>query len=224
MLTPCDVRRRADTAETKPADSLDMWISLRSRSNSSRLRLLLLCVVSCSALLAACGGDSTPAPQQTPLTNSSAGQPGANQNRPADAATAAAVAVGGGGGANRGDICSLVTKADAEAASGVKMADPEKTPSGCNYVADGQAQPVVFVQMGGKKKDYEFAKTVYKDQAAVSGIGDAAFMIQLGAPVSSLHVVKGDSYYIVSITNIQQPDAARQQSVKDLATKIVAKS
>ena len=206
----------------KLADSLDMWTSLRARSTSSRLRLLIVCAVSCSAVFAACGGDSTPAPQQTPLTNSSSGQ-AANQNRGADAATAAAAAVAVGG-ASRGDLCSLVTKADAEAAAGVKMADPEKTPSGCNYVADGQAQPVVFVQMGGKKKDYDFAKTVYKDPVSVSGIGDAAFLIQLGAPVTSVHVVKGDSYYIVSITNIQQPEAARQQSVKDLAAKIVAKS
>ena len=104
------------------------------------------------------------------------------------------------------------------------MGDPEKTPSGCNYVADGQAQPVVFVQMGGRKKDYEFAKSVYKEPVSVSGIGDAAFLVQLGAPVTSVHVVKGDSYYIVSITNVQQLDAARQQSAKDLAAKLIAKS
>jgi hypothetical protein len=175
----------------------------------------LLAAGASALLLVACGGDSGP-------RGASVQGPNAASSVPPAAETAASVAIQGGGG-NRADACSLLSKADAEAAAGVPMGDPEKTPAGCNFIAAGQAQPVVFLQIGGKKKDFEFAKGVYKDPIAVSGIGDEGFLIQLGAPVSSVFFVKGDNYYILSITNVQQQDPVRQQNVKDLAKKVAAK-
>ena len=55
-----------------------------------------------------------------------------------------------------------------------------------------------------QKSVFDLAKQAYKDPQELKGVGDEAFVVVLGAPVAQVHVRKGDPYFIVALTQIQE--------------------
>lgn len=164
-------------------------------------------------LLQACGGGggskATPSPAAGSNNQAQAGTTGSTSQGSTDQAKAS--------GSSNGDVdaCKLVSKADAEKALGepVKAGEPEvsglkaKTYS-CTYVSEGNySAHVVLVQVtrgGDQKQTYDFARKAYKEVTDVKGIGDEAFSVQLGAPVSQIHVRKGDTFFSIVMTQISE--------------------
>lgn len=85
-----------------------------------------------------------------------------------------------------------------------------------------------FVQNEGMNKDkvasgytvkklYEDTRKGFADARDVSGIGDQAFMRP-----SWLHVVKGNTYFVLYINN-KATDAQKEEAAKSLALKIISR-
>jgi hypothetical protein len=106
------------------------------------------------------------------------------------------------GGAMTGkpiEACSLLTKADAEAATGEKLGDPEGKKSACTFI-DKDGVKVVLLEVDSLN-DPSTAKQMFdigrsNDAEPASGIGDAAVWGELmGA--QRLRVLKGS--YVVTL-------------------------
>ncbi len=109
------------------------------------------------------------------------------------------------------DACKLVTKSEAEAALGSPMADGETdsgTAARCTYHTSDTSKPdTVFVRVGkgrAEKDAFALAKNLYADAKPVDGFGDQAFIVELGAPVVQVHILKGDTYLTVAVTDIEE--------------------
>lgn len=192
--------------------------------NASGIRFAVaLVAVGASLIFAACGsGSSTPpAAPGGPGASSAAGQPAntvasASGNAPASS----------GAAMTDRDACKLVTREDAAAALGQPVNEAEVTyanagKSDCNYTSVGNyGATVLYVQTDYSPRAravYDLAKQVYSAPQPVSGLGDAAFAVVLGAPSVQVHFVKGDAYVTVVITNVE--DAARLEKAKEAAKK-----
>lgn len=181
-------------------------------------------MVAAAALLVACGGGGDDAP----ATDSSS-PPGAS-NSSGGGGNTTNVSTGGGGAAataTRGtsstssamDACQLVTKADAERTLGEPVNPGEgeqrrNNTSTCTYVSTGNyGAHVVFVYAGkgpNERPAYDLAKRTLSRPEPIQGLGDDAFAINLDAPVTQIHFVKGDSYVTVAVTHLTATDRAQR--------------
>jgi len=136
------------------------------------------------------------------------------------------------------DPCTLLTKAEAEAALGEQVKEPEftdtKNPLGqklCLYspVSEntGRFIQIGLVQNEGMGKNlrdqgynveqlYTETKKNLTDAKPVSGIGDEAFW-----GTNGLHILKGNVYLNISVGNSSKPE--NLELAKGLAEKVVSR-
>ena len=192
-------------------------------------------------LLAACGGDNeestaTPGGTRTPAATSVAtgtrtptGTPSAQQTQTAGAASPRATLVAtktpqASGGAI--DACSLLTKAEVEAAIGASVTEPEPEQS-ANLVACDFNDPntpifhlvsvsVLIGENANEASDvYELAKDNAADAETVGGIGNGAFW---DGVLNGLEVLKGKYDVRIDVS----PDGGDELAIaKGLAAKVV---
>ena len=202
--------------------------------------MLFFAALSGLLLLAACGGDdgettATPSGTQAPaVTQTPSGTPAARETQtpaegetqtPATETTETATATPQ---ASSGaiDPCSLLTKAEVEAAIGTSVTGPESEQS-ANLVAcdfNDPQTPIfhlvsVSVLIGGDANEasdvYELAKDNAADAQTVGGIGNDAFWDSV---LNGLEVLKGKYDIRIDVS----PDGGDELAIaKDLAAKVV---
>jgi hypothetical protein len=118
------------------------------------------------------------------------------------------------------DACSLLTKADAEAATGEKLGDPKALGKGssCEFL-DGNQVKVVLVSVSSQK-DPSTAKQLFDAISAgkepASGFGDAAYWSELmGA--ERLNILKGSTTVMVQVGLIRSTGPAKEPARKAAA-------
>ncbi|MCC6387264.1 MAG: hypothetical protein IT302_07785 [Dehalococcoidia bacterium] len=193
--------------------------------------------VAAAALLVACGGGDGDAPGaqagSSPASDSAGSAGSGSSGGTTNVSTRGSSSGSGASSSSSGAIkaCALVTKADAERALGEPVNAGEEHPgrnntSECTYNSTGNyGANVVFVYAGkgpNERPAYDLAKRTLSRPEAISGIGDDAFAINLDAPVTQVHFVKGDSYVTVAITHLQLPQPERAQRARALAATVLA--
>jgi len=219
-------------------------ITEKSEFSNRRLSLKALAAVFFTALfalllLAACGGDNekstaTPGGTHTPAATAAAtgtrvatSTSAARATQTAAAATRTATATPQPSSGTI-DACSLLTKAEVEAAIGTSVTGPEPEQSAnlvaCNF--NDPNTPIfhlvsVSVLIGENANDasdvYELAKSNAADAQTVGGIGNDAFWDSV---LNGLEVLKGKYDIRIDVS----PDGGDQLAIaKDLAAKVVAR-
>jgi hypothetical protein len=142
---------------------------------------------------------------------------------------------------NRIDLSSIVTKADAQAALGETVKDPQVREeegadgyySRCNYYSENPGRSLVLRvrqasagQLEPKKQLEEMTAGNNKFKA-ISGLGDKAAIIKDGAEKGPghalfLYVVKGNAFITVAISGIDDEKSGTEKA-KTLAKKILCK-
>jgi hypothetical protein len=142
---------------------------------------------------------------------------------------------------NRIDLSSIVTKADAQAALGETVKDPqprsEKGADGyysrCNYYSENPGRSLVLRvrraadgQLEPKKQLEELTAGNNKFKP-IAGLGDKAAMIKEGPEKGPghallLYVAKGNAFITVAISGIDDEKMGTEKA-KTLAKKILAK-
>lgn len=182
-----------------------------------RLVLILICAFLCVGLLTACSGTDKAGTTQT---QTSSGQSDA-KGKVVDPAT-------------------LITQDEAAGILGEPSKPAEVKTSSINPLGQKEVifNPVndqsfkmlqlSFIQNEGMNKDkvasgynvkklYEDTRKGFADAKDVNGIGDQAFMRP-----SWLHVVKGNTYFVIYINN-KATDAQKEEAAKSLAMKIISR-
>jgi hypothetical protein len=142
---------------------------------------------------------------------------------------------------NRLDLSSIVTKADAQAALGETVKDPQARGeegadgyySRCNYYSENPGRSLVLRvrqaaagQLEPKKQLEEMTAGNSKFKA-ITGLGDKAAMIKEGPDKGPghallLYVVKGNAFITVAISGIDDEKSGTEKA-KTLAKKILGK-
>ena len=199
-----------------------------THSRFAALRFVLIGTGLAGALLLhACGGDDAALAPASDTVTQPAAAPSASSS---SASVAKATGAASSGGAIDG--CKLLTKSDAANALGEPVKDGEGETSGarikswsCTYVSEGNyGAHVVFFTLGKgpeQKSVFDLAHQTYRDAQDLKGVGDQAFVVVLGGPVAQVHVRKGESYFIVALTQI--PENGRPEQAKELAKLIAGK-
>jgi len=185
-----------------------------------------VCLLGGLLVIAACGGDNE---ESTPSTQAS-GTAAATGTRtatgtPAAQATQTPAATAGPSGAAI-DPCSLLTKAEVEAAIGASVTEPEPE-AAANLVACSYNDPEtpifslvsVTVFIGGDANEasdvYELTKDNAADAETVGGIGNDAFWDSV---LNGLEVLEGKYDVRIDVS----PDGGDELAIaKDLAAKVV---
>lgn len=158
---------------------------------------------------AACGGgdDATEPADTSSSSNDSSSSAGTPTSTTAKSSPAAAAA-------GELNACDIVTLADAAKVLGSDVKAAESSSSrdkaDCQYLSTSSSVPDnVYIQVGASRAEkdaFELAKTIYKDIKPISGLGDDAFYIELGAPVVQVHVLKGGKYLVIAVLDISPAD------------------
>jgi hypothetical protein len=142
---------------------------------------------------------------------------------------------------NRIDLSSIVTKADAQAALGETVKDPQARGeegadgyySRCNYYTENPGRSLVLrvrqasaAQLEPKKQLEEMTAGNNKFKP-VTGLGDKAAIIKEGPEKGPghaffLYVVKGNAFITVAISGLDDEKSATEKA-KTLAKKILGK-
>jgi len=193
--------------------------------------------VAAAALLVACGGGDGDSPGaqagSSPAASSSGGSGSGSSGGATNVSTGGGSSSSGSSSSSSGAInaCALVTKADAERTLGEPVnagqaQQGRNNTSECTYNSVGNyGANVVFIYAGkgpNERPAYDLAKRTLSRPEAISGLGDDAFAINLDAPVTQIHFVKGDSYVTVAVTNLQLPQPERAQRTRALAATVLA--
>jgi hypothetical protein len=192
-----------------------------------RRTLILLAFV--TGLVAACSGSTaTGAPQalgtQAGATQAAATEAGATQ--PATAATDTAAA----GAPKTLDACSLITTDEAAAALGEPV-DPGTVPepgaSSClfsGHPAQGISIDGVEISITGVGGFDPNKKSIPGlTITPVSGVGDAAYYVSIGAGYQVLNVKKGQTTFTVSVLKASTSDSQLQSAENTLALAILGR-
>ena len=120
------------------------------------------------------------------------------------------------------DGCTLLTKADAEAALGGPASDLRRSGDSCYYGSKAVAGDGVTLQLieGGRSK-FDFDRGRIPKAVGLSGIGDDAFAFVSQAGFVQLYFIKGGGYASITLQNSR--DGNRLESAKALARKIAAR-
>ncbi|HYY12722.1 MAG TPA: hypothetical protein VE781_17425 [Kineosporiaceae bacterium] len=163
---------------------------------SRPLAAALLVVPLAAAALTGCSRGAAPAAPVT-VTVPAAASPSADDADAADALPSAGV-----GGPP--DACALVTKADAEKLTKIKLTPGQPLPESCQYAAASSsdtAQVSVFVG-DGAKKTLDVERSLGHELKAVPGAGDEAWSNALGGYV---FVRKGTVWAEVALVLLNDP-------------------
>ena len=166
-------------------------------------RALTIVCAALALFFGACGGGSNATDSASGAANGA--DRSANPKEPSTNAKGPPKAV---------DACNLVTRAEAEKATSSPMAEAEKETgrtAGCTYHTSDTAKPdTVYVRVGSGRSEkgaFDLGKTAYCNPIELKGYGDDAFIIKLDAPVVQVHILKGDTYLTVVITDLDGKDA-----------------
>ena len=176
------------------------------------MRRTLIGLALVAGLVAACGGSTaTGAPQ---AGGSPAGVPtGA-------ATTEAPAGANPTGAAGALDACSLITAAEAAAALGQPVAAgvvPEPGASSCIFVDSAQAANAVDIEIT-RVADFKPDQKSIPGLAItpVSGVGDAAYYVNLGGGYETLNVRKGQTTFSVAVMLKGATDSQLEAAEKTL--------
>lgn len=175
------------------------------------MRRTLIGLALVAGLVAACGGSAaTGGPQ---AGGSPAGVPTQGASTPAagNPTGAAPVAL---------DACSLITAAEAAAALGQPVAAgvvPEPGASSCMYVDSAQAANAVDISIT-RVADFKPDQKSIPGLAItpVSGVGDAAYYVNLGGGYLTLNVRKGQTTFSVAVLLKGASDSQLETAEKTL--------
>lgn len=192
-----------------------------------RRTLVLLAFV--TGLVAACSGSAATGAPQAPGTQAGPTQAGATQAG-ATEAPAGATDSAPAGAPKELDACSLITTDEAAAALGEPVdpgAPPEPGSSSCLF-SGHPAQGITIdsvdinVTSGG---DFDPNKKSIPGLTItpVSGIGDAAYYVSIGAGYQVLNVKKGQTTFTVSVLKAKTADSLLQAGEKTLALAILGR-
>ncbi|HEX8076174.1 MAG TPA: hypothetical protein VF511_00055 [Chthoniobacterales bacterium] len=139
------------------------------------------------------------------------------------------------------DLAAVITKADAQAALGETVKDPQaRTDDGadghysrCNYYSENPGRSLtlrVRQALPGQlepKKQFEEMSAGNNRLKAVAGLGDKAAVVKEGADKGPghaimLYVAKGNAFITVGISGVDDEKSATEKA-KTLAKKIVSK-
>ncbi len=101
------------------------------------------------------------------------------------------------------DACDLLTTADAdEATSGAVTRVPAGPANACYYQVRAPAGDGVSLQLidGGRAK-FDFDHKRMLNTTPLSGVGDAAFEFVSLAGFAQVYVIKGDTYFAITLTS-----------------------
>jgi hypothetical protein len=154
-------------------------------------------------------------------------KPAPSAPEPSASAPAPAPATGGDMMGKPVVACSLLTKAEAEAATGEKLGEPEGKGSSCSFLDDTLVR-VVLVEVSSLK-DPSTAKQLFDvtsaDKEVASGFGDAAYWAELmGA--ERLNILKGPYTVMVQVGLIRSTGPAKEPARKAaaaIAAKVLGK-
>ncbi len=196
----------------------------------------LMMLAALSALLSGCGAAPAATPTAAPIQSAVAGdatrragpsgtatlnaintqpqQVDAASTAPATGAATGAVTSGG-----QFDPCSLITKADVEAAIGAQVQNPLSVAPqdgvvACQFPATSSNAPAVSVAF--YQGNSQIARQAMSGGTSVNGIGDAAASTPTG-----LYVRAGDRYFSVSVVIPGQQDTANA-AARAIALKVLS--
>jgi hypothetical protein len=181
-----------------------------------------------TGLVAACSGSAATGAPQAPGTQAGATQAGATQAGATEAATGAADTAAAGAPGEL-DACTLITTDEAAAALGEPVdpgAPPEPGSSSCLFSANTQNISIDSVEIS-----ITGAGTFNPSQMSisgltitqVSGVGDAAYYVSIGAGYQVLNVKKGQTTFTTSVLKAGASDSQLQSAEKTLALAILGR-
>ena len=189
-----------------------------------------VCLLGGLLVFAACGGDDEESTPSTQVVGTAAATSAATSTRTATGTPAAEATQTPGATAEPSgaaiDPCSLLTKAEVEAAIGASVTEPEPE-AAANLVACSYNDPEtpifslvsVTVFIGGDANEasdvYELTKDNAADAETVGGIGNDAFWDSV---LNGLEVLEGKYDVRIDVS----PDGGDELAIaKDLAAKVV---
>jgi hypothetical protein len=184
-----------------------------------RRTLILLAIV--AGLVAACGGSTATGALLAAATQAGATQDGATQAAPG------VTAVPTNGPATALDACTLITTDEAAAAVGQPVAAgvvPEPGAHSCLFATQVLSADGVEISITGLDTFNPTQKSIPGlTITPVSGIGDAAYYLSMGAGSDVLEVRKGSTTFSVSILRKGASDVQLQGDEKTLALAILGR-
>jgi hypothetical protein len=153
----------------------------------------------------------------------------ASGTAPARAASASAVAAAASrpGGAAPIDACALVTRTEAEAASGLAM--PRKNAStdagapSCEYGeadAFGVTVSIAVVPSGGKRSFDDTGASIGSGREDVAGIGDGAYIV---TGLRMMYALKGDTLLRIQLANPSLSGDVYRAHLKTMAQTAISR-
>jgi hypothetical protein len=191
------------------------------------MRRTLIALALVGGLVAACGSSAaTGAPQTTPTQAATTAAGGTAAGGTAAAATPASTA------ANPGqlDACALITADDAAAALGEPV-DPGTVPTPGARSCLFSGHPATGIDMNAVEISITSVAAFKPDQKSiagltitpVSGIGDAAYYVSMGAGMTVLDVRKGQVTFTAAVVKVKASDAELQSAEKTLAMAVLGR-
>ena len=188
------------------------------------MRRTLIMLAFVTGLVAACSGSAATGAPQAPGTQAGGTQAGGTQAAPGAADTAPAGAPG------EPDACTLITTDEAAAALGEPVDPgvvPEPGASSClfsGHPAQGLGIDGVEISItSGGDFDPNKKSIPGLTITPVSGVGDAAYYISIGAGYQVLNVKKGQTTFTVSVLKKGASDSQLQSAEKTLALAILGR-
>jgi hypothetical protein len=187
------------------------------------MRRTLISLALVTGLVAACSGSAATSAPQAPGT-----QAGATQASPTEVATGAADTAAAGAPGEL-DACSLITSDEAAAALGEPVdagTVPEPGVHSCLFSANTQDVSLDGVEISiTSGSDFNPSQKSISGLTItqVSGIGDAAYYVSIGAGYQVLNVKKGQVTFSASVLKAGASDSELQSAEKTLALAILGR-
>jgi hypothetical protein len=188
------------------------------------MRKTLVVLAFVAGLVAACSGSAATGAPQAPGTQAGATEAGATEAATGAADTAAAGAPG------ELDACSLITTDEAAAALGEPV-DPGTVPEPGVHSCLFSGHPTVGFDLNAVEISITSGSDFNPSQESisgltitpVSGIGDAAYYVSMGAGYQVLNVQKGQTTFSASVLKAGASDSQLQSAEKTLALAILGR-
>lgn len=196
-----------------------------------RRTLILLAIV--TGLVAACSGSAASGAPQAPGTQAGATQAGATEAAATQPATQPATGptdTAAAGAPKTLDACTLITTDEAAAALGEPV-DPGTVPTAGAHSCLFSGHPATGISIGGVEISLTGTGSFDPNKKSipgltitpVSGVGDAAYYVSIGAGYQVLNVKKGQTTFTVSVLKTGGLDSQLQSAEKTLALAILGR-
>ncbi|MGA3057423.1 MAG: DUF3558 family protein [Candidatus Limnocylindrales bacterium] len=189
------------------------------------MRRTLILLAFATGLVAACSGSAATGAPQAPGT-----QAGATQAAATEAAATGATDTAAAGAPKALDACSLITTDEAAAALGEPV-DPGTVPTAGSSSCLFSGHPATGIDISGVEISITSGGDFNPNKKSisgltitpVSGVGDAAYYVSIGAGYQVLNVQKGQTTFTVSVLKTNASDSQLQSAEKTLALAILGR-